>query len=302
MKLRAPRDEDFDAILELMNAHQVAAYGEADVTADELRTWLTTPSIEPERDIRLLEEDGRLVGYVDADKTSEDPPRWWSDLKLSPDADPGVVLPELLGWLDDRAMEGLVRVWTSVGDRRLLDAFAEHGFEESRHSYRMEISLESEPAEPKWPDGIAVRTFEPDDERKLYEVHTEVWQDTSDPWDESFEEWQHWLTKREGFDPSLWFLAFTGDELAGYSLSRPDDSDPNAGYVNLLGVRRPWRRRGLGEALLLHSFRAFRDRGYTRGTLGVDASSPTGATRLYERAGMTVYRDTVFLDRPARPS
>jgi hypothetical protein len=34
----------------------------------------------------------------------------------------------------------------------------------------------------------------------------------------------------------------------------------------------------------------------------VDASSPTGATRLYERAGMTVYRDTVFLDRPARGS
>ena len=67
-------------------------------------------------------------------------------------------------------------------------------------------------------------------------------------------------------------------------------------------MRRPWRRQGLGEALLLHSFRAFRERGFTRGTLGVDASSPTGATRLYERAGMTIYRDTVFLDRPARES
>ena len=60
-------------------------------------------------------------------------------------------------------------------------------------------------------------------------------------------------------------------------------------------MRRPWRRQGLGEALLLCSFRAFRERGYTRGTLGVDASSPTGATRLYERAGMRVYRDTLFL-------
>ena len=38
----------------------------------------------------------------------------------------------------------------------------------------------------------------------------------------------------------------------------------------------------------------------TRGTLGVDASSPTGATRLYERAGMRVYRDTVFLERAVR--
>ncbi|HVM70013.1 MAG TPA: GNAT family N-acetyltransferase, partial [Gaiellaceae bacterium] len=70
------------------------------------------------------------------------------------------------------------------------------------------------------------------------------------------------------------------------------------GHVSLLGVRRPWRRRGLGEALLLHSFAAFRAAGYRRGTLGVDASSPTGATRLYERVGMRVYRDTVFLERP----
>ena len=91
-----------------------------------------------------------------------------------------------------------------------------------------------------------------------------------------------------------------GDELAGFSICRSDPVDPQAGYVNLLGVRRAWRRQGLGEALLLRSFEAFRQRGLTRGTLGVDASSVTGATRLYERAGMRVYRDTVFLERAVR--
>jgi ribosomal protein S18 acetylase RimI-like enzyme len=91
-----------------------------------------------------------------------------------------------------------------------------------------------------------------------------------------------------------------GDELAGFSICRSDPVDPQAGHVNLLGVRRAWRRQGLGEALLLRSFEAFRQRGLTRGTLGVDASSPTGATRLYERAGMRVYRDTVFLERPVQ--
>jgi ribosomal protein S18 acetylase RimI-like enzyme len=106
------------------------------------------------------------------------------------------------------------------------------------------------------------------------------------------------MTRAETFVPSLWFLALAGDELAGFSLCRRDSTDPAAGYVELLGVRRPWRRHGLGEALLRHSFQAFRERGWTRGTLGVDASSPTGATRLYERAGMSVYRTTVFLERP----
>jgi mycothiol synthase len=91
----------------------------------------------------------------------------------------------------------------------------------------------------------------------------------------------------------------SGDELAGFAVCREDANDPAAGHVWLLGVRRPWRRQGLGHALLLQSFQAFRQRGWTRGTLGVDASSPTGATRLYERAGMRVYRDTLFLERRA---
>jgi mycothiol synthase len=108
------------------------------------------------------------------------------------------------------------------------------------------------------------------------------------------------MTRAETFDPALWFLALAGDELAGFSICRQDINDPAAGHVELLGVRRPWRRQGLGEALLLHSFQAFRALGWTRGTLGVDASSPTGATRLYERAGMRVYRDTLFLERPRR--
>ena len=54
MILRPPRDDEFDAMLELMNAHQVAAFGEADVTADELRLWLTSPSVDIRRDLRVL--------------------------------------------------------------------------------------------------------------------------------------------------------------------------------------------------------------------------------------------------------
>jgi ribosomal protein S18 acetylase RimI-like enzyme len=302
MSLRAPRDGDFAAMLELMNAHQFAAYGEADVTPDELQTWLTTPTVDPQRDIRLFERDGRLLGYADADEVGVGPRRWWSDVKIAPDADAAEIFPQLLVWLEERAGEGLLRVWTGADDARMLRVYGDNGFREARHSYRMEIALGAGTHEPAWPEGLALRRFEPADERNVYDVNVEVWKDTSDPLEESFEEWQHWNTKRASFDPSLWFLVFDREELAGFSLCREDDTDANAGYVGVLGVRRPWRQRGLGEALLLHSFGAFVERGYTRATLGVDASSPTGATRLYERVGMTVYRDTVFFDRPVRPT
>jgi mycothiol synthase len=56
--------------------------------------------------------------------------------------------------------------------------------------------------------------------------------------------------------------------------------------VGTLGVRRPWRRRGVALALLQHSFGEFYRRGLRKAGLGVDASSLTGATRLYRKAGM----------------
>ncbi|HSO02832.1 MAG TPA: GNAT family N-acetyltransferase, partial [Gaiellaceae bacterium] len=238
--------------------------------------------------------------YVDADPTRDDPPLWWCDVKVAPDADAGEVVSDLCAWLEQRAGKGWLRVWTSETDARIVDAFAAAGFEPMRHSYRMEIDLADASRQPSWPDGVAVRTATDDDHRPVHAAVVEVWRDTNDPVDETFEEWAHWHVQRDSYDPELWFLAHADGELAGFSVCRTDPVDPAAGYVALLGVRRPWRRRGLGEALLLHSFEAFRRKGFTRGTLGVDASSVTGATRLYERAGMRVYRDTVFLERPVR--
>lgn len=300
MTLRPPREDEFDAMLELMNAHQLAAFGEADATADELRGWLTAPSVDVQRDLRVLEREGRLIGYADVDSNREEPPVWWCDVKVAPDAEADEVLSELVGWLDARAETGRLRVWTSKDDARVVGAFTALDFEPIRHSYRMEIALTPEQRTPVWPDGIDVRNATAADHRAIHAAVVEVWRDTNDPYVDTFEEWAHWNVERKSYDPSLWFVAHGGGELAGFSVCRRDDVDESAGYVGLLGVRRPWRRQGLGEALLLRSFQAFRERGFTRGTLGVDASSVTGATRLYERAGMRVYRTTIFLERPVR--
>ena len=235
MTLRPPRDDEFDAMLELMNAHQLAAFGEADYTADDLRTWLTTPYVVIERDIRVLERDGRLIGYADADPTREEPPIWWCDVKVDPDVDAGAVVGELVAWLEERAVEGRLRVWTSEDDARIVGAFAALGFEPVRHSYRMEIDLGDEPREPAWPSEITVRTATAEDHRSVYDAVVEVWRDTNDPIDDTFEEWAHWHVERDSYDPALWFLAVSGEELAGFSICRPDPVDPEAGYVSLLG-------------------------------------------------------------------
>ena len=71
--------------------------------------------------------------------------------------------------------------------------------------------------------------------------------------------------------------------------------------MGTLGVRRPWRKRGLGLALLYHSFGEFYKRGNRVISLGVDAASQTGATRLYKKAGMHVASEYVSYEKELRP-
>ena len=90
--------------------------------------------------------------------------------------------------------------------------------------------------------------------------------------------------------------------IAGMSLCYPKQvEDPQMGWVSTLGVRRPWRRRGVALALLHHSFGEFYRRGQQRVGLGVDAESITGATRLYEKAGMYVQRRYNTYHKELRP-
>jgi ribosomal protein S18 acetylase RimI-like enzyme len=117
------------------------------------------------------------------------------------------------------------------------------------------------------------------------ETFEDSWEHTREPYDE----WSHWMLERPGFDPNLWLLAATADdEIAGIALCRVHEADSKSGWVSILGVRRPWRRQGLGRALLLESFHRLAACGCERAILGVDASSLTGAHTLYASAGMSV--------------
>ena len=115
------------------------------------------------------------------------------------------------------------------------------------------------------------------------------WGFVEKPYEEEKERWLHWIESDKSHDPALWFLALDGEEIAGMSLCfRHAPGQPDTGWIETLGVRRPWRRRGLGLALLQHTFREYYLRGIDKVALGVDAQSLTGATRLYEKAGMHV--------------
>jgi ribosomal protein S18 acetylase RimI-like enzyme len=92
-----------------------------------------------------------------------------------------------------------------------------------------------------------------------------------------------------------------GDEVVGVSLCNYTMAeDREMSYVMSLGVSRPWRRKGLALALLHHTFGEFYRRGKRKVALDVDAHSLTGATRLYEKAGMDVQRQSAVYEKELR--
>jgi mycothiol synthase len=208
------------------------------------------------------------------------------------------VASALIRIVEDRAREldGSTVKLGSYAENEAGRALLERaGYREVRHYYEMRIELDGAPPEPEWPPGLTVAAFDVTDARQLHAAINDAFADEWNFHQRTFEDWRAHRMESPHFDPMLWFIVKDGDEIAGFILSAAKQY--GGPWVALVGVRKPWRRRGLGLALLRQAFGEFHRRGERRVALGVDAANPTGATRLYERAGMHVYAEDVIYER-----
>jgi mycothiol synthase len=166
---------------------------------------------------------------------------------------------------------------------------------------RMRIVMEEPPPVPERIEGVRIRTFASGrDERVTYETVEDTFRDMRGRAQGSFETWLSW-TENERHDPGLWYLA--EDEhsgaIVGVCLARLFAG--SCGWIRAVGVRRAWRRHGLGLTLLHAAFGEFYRRGERMVELCVDAGSPTGAPHLYTRAGMQVVQRISLYRKQLRP-
>ena len=309
MIVRAPSWEDVPAVLSLARAADVAVIGDSDWIESDLRAeW---KQLDLAHDAWLVELDGALAGY--ATFSSRGGGRLLGDGYVHPDARGRGVGGELLRLTEERARLELERIdpaervylqnATLLTERedctpRLYEA---HGYAPVRHFWRMVIDLDPAPPLPAAPPaGVELVPYE--HPRHARAVHAAQQEAFADHWEHREVPWEQWEHERFGddrFDPSLWLLAMEGDEIAGFSLNYWKTGG-DWGWIGSIGVRRPWRRRGIAEALLRASFAEFARRGETRVGLGVDGQSPTGATRLYERVGMRIFWRAVVYEKELR--
>lgn len=278
--LRAPREEDAREVARLMSRD----WPEAVDASTVLRDW-SFPGVQIERDARLSRDSYAFVESFGDERV-------WIRVCGRPTVD-------LLDWAELRAHELGTRLisggWST--QEALLRELERRGFRPVRKSQRMAIDLSEPTPDPVWPAGVEPRTFESGDERVFYELHQGTFEDSWEPIEETYEEWKRQLLARDALAPLLWTLAASRDGPAGFAVCHPHAVDRELGWVRILGVRRSFRGRGIGRALLLNAFARFRGQGMTRAGLGVDSESPTGANKLYESVGMHVSARFAFHEK-----
>ncbi len=318
--LRPATWDDLDAVVELCNRASIDMIGRPEQTPESVREEWTTPKFDLATNVRVVvSAEGQLVGYVEVWDMDPLPVDNWVWARTDPDFYNQGIGTMMMNWAEERLQDTLARVPEDVqvsykcgtvdGYEPSNQFLTDRGLKLVRKFWRMQIELDQPTPEPQWADGIRITNLaETGDVATLYHAFDEAFQDhwghVDQPAEDGIKRFEHWVETGERTDPSIWFMAMDGDEIAAVCLcSKYQLDDPDMGWINILGVRRPWRKRGLGLALLHHAFGMFREMGRLRAGLGVDASSLTGATRLYERAGMSpslVFNDYEKVLRPGR--
>ena len=300
-------EADIPELVRIINAENEADSIAERETVAGMRAWLSNPSVQFDaaRDLAVAELEGRPVGmasqdWVDTRDGEMRDFRLWG--AVDPDYRRRGIGTALLADNERRARV----LWSSAptGLRPVLGAFSADGrpaakllegagYEVVRWFFDMvRPTLDETPTDVPLPDGFELRPATRELYPAIWKANREAFRDHWGGSDESEAAMRRFLEAPDA-DPSLWLIAWEGEEIAGGIINgiHPEENEAlgiQRGWLHSVFTRRQWRRRGLARALIARSLVVLRDRGMTSAALGVDADNPSGALGLYEEAGFEI--------------
>ncbi len=200
---------------------------------------------------------GKLIGYLECDK-DEGSDMAWGELLTHPDyRNQGVgralyaeferlVLPKQPTELHFSPKQQATL---------LLDFLKRRGYEAERYFLRLRLDAATAVPEAELPAGFTIRTFQPGDEQLLTDIRNGSFADHYGSTPSTIETITY-VTHLNDFRPDGLFFAFAGDQPAGFchaafSAEEIARRGFEVGWIHMLGVLPPYRRHGIGRALLL---------------------------------------------------
>lgn len=276
--------------------------------------YRTLENGDPIDDVLIAEVDGEIIAYsrVDWGRETDGSRRFYVFGLVAPEWSRRGLGTAMHRWNEQRVAEhaghgspgpddGLDAWATSVdvGGRAILEA---SGYEPATYDADMVRPHLNDLPDAPLPAGLEVRTARPGEMRKLWDADVEAFRDHwgwTDPGEAGY---RRFLSDPLA-DPTLWRIAWDGDEVAGQvrSFINPAENatySRRRGYTEYISVRRPYRRRGLARALLVQSLGALAERGMTEAALGVHAENTHNALGLYQSVGFAVALETTYYRKP----
>ena len=317
--MRNPRMDDLENVVDMLKSTAMHDEGLAGPTLENVRSEWQKPQMDISQNAQVVTTPyGRVVGYCEGWASA--PERVFYYARVHPNYRKKGIGTALMQWAEERSRQ--IAAEKCPPDVRVVmqtqydmdhdpsrQLFLEHGMGIVRYVHSMVIELNHALQEPALPEGIIVRPYRhPHDlgefVKAILDSFKDHWGVVIPPFEEEVAEWGHDIDHDPNFDTGIWFMAFdeqTGN-LAGVSTCRiPAWEDPNSAYIGTIGVLRDYRRRGIGTYLLRRTFQACYERNMPVITLTVDADSLTGATQIYERAGMKIKKTEARYEKELRP-
>lgn len=307
-------EADYPAIAEVITASYAADGIEEVVGVDEVANDYAHPvNFDPKADVILAgDANGRVVGLNRVNWRINDAGErlYWQFGHVLPEWRRKGIGRAMLDYTEERArVHAQARPLSGpsylqgVGEDTAhgkIALFQSAGYTPARFFFLMQRrSLRDLPDAPM-PPGIEFLSAAADHLRAIWDAKEEAFRDHWGYASKTEADYQQWTGNPEN-DLGLWVIAWdaAANQIAGVSLNMIREEDNRRynflrGWVNTLGVRRPWRGRGLARALLVHSLRLLRERGMTEVVLGVDSENLTGALKLYESVGFCVLNKDVL--------
>ena len=280
--------------------------------------WAVLGPALPEVALCARHPDGRIVGYL---MLASPPPHQHNRIW-------GRVDPDYWGQGVGRAMlleaerrtqllvpaappEGQVGMYhrLNAADSQAVHLLESLGYTPIHPQWQMQLDLAQPPPDVDMPFGVVLRPVDPS--KDFHPLHAAYFEAFANHWGVGYLPPDRWWAVMTGdpanFDPVLWTVAEHDGQIVGFALCDPAlihvpdmGLQPEAGFINAMGVVPTWRRRGVAQALLLETLRQFWARGKQRVCLGVMADN-VGAVALYEKAGMTKTARFVVYRKILRP-
>jgi len=306
---------DYPAMAAVLNAACAADGIDRFVKAEDVRRdYEFLDNCDPETDMVFAEIDGEPVAYgrITWWEESEGPVRYMPFCFLHPDVRGKGIGTAMLAHNEARlrqlaaghaaGRERTFLVFCTENEAGAGALYEQAGYEAAEYSAVMvRPDLDDIPASPM-PGGLIVRTPAENEMRKVWDAAAEAFRDHVGASDPTENDYQQFLASPRR-DPTLWRVAWDGDEVAGQvrSFVNVDENEEfgrKRGWTEDISVRRPYRRRGLARSLLVQSLHAVKDRGMEEAALGVHTDNPNGAFDLYESVGFRVTQFSTEFHKP----